>query len=130
MARKGSRRGGGSASRSAAAKKGWETRRQGGASAASKSTTATKPRKRGIEARIARSSIVQLNYTRSQLRPPGESIGSSGQKQSAMTPAKAQHMAKRKRQQKQALANLYGKLSPANKKRADAAMKRSNVMNG
>ena len=47
-----------------------------------------------------------------------------------MTPERLQHMGKRKQQQKQAIANLYGKLSPANQSRAMKKMKRSGIMNG
>ena len=91
----------------------------GGKSGASKkaSATAKKPKARGIEARIDRSSKVRQDYDR-------KSDWSKN-----MTPQKLQRMAKRKQQQKQALANLYAKQTPSNQKRAMTALKRTRIMN-
>jgi hypothetical protein len=89
-----------------------------------KPVAAKKPKARGIEARLERSSQVQLGYNR-RSRAAGVVSGTRG-----MTPERLQHMGKRKQQQKQAIANLYGKLSPANQSRAMKKMKRSGIMNG
>lgn len=59
-----------------------------------------------------------LNYTRVM-------AGSS-----KMTPSRLLAMGRRKQQQKQAIANLYGKLTPAQRKTADTKMRRSRLMNG
>lgn len=90
----------------------------------------SKVKPRGVSSRLNRSSMVLLDYERSIMRAPGQRYGSKGQKISEMNPQKLQHMAKRKRQQKQAIANWYNRLSPANKKKADTLMRRNNVMNG
>lgn len=92
-------------------------------SKASKSAAAKKPKARGIEARLERSSQVKLGYDRR-----AQYAGQSGTRQ--MTPERLQHMGRRKQQQKQAIANLYGRLSPANQKRAMTKLKRSGIMNG
>jgi hypothetical protein len=65
-----------------------------------------------------------LDYRRSQNRVPWQ------QGIKPMTPARAQHMERRVQQQKQAIANLYGKLSPSNQKRASAKLRRSRLMSG
>lgn len=64
------------------------------------------------------------DYRRSQNRAPGQ----TGLK--PMTPQKSQHMAKRVQQQKQAIANLYGKLSPSQQKKAMAKLNKTRIMNG
>lgn len=102
----------------------------GKAAAAKAQPTKNKAKPRGVEKRLNRSSMVQLDYQRSSLRAPGQRYGSKGQKISEMNPQKAQHMGKRVRQQKQAIANWYNRLSPANQKKAMTAMRRNNVMNG
>jgi hypothetical protein len=93
--------------------------------ASRKATPATsKPKPRGIEARLQRSSMVQENYRR---RAQYSGANVPGFK--PMTPAKNQHIGKRLQQQRQAIANLYAKLTPSNRKRADTAMRRSGIMN-
>jgi len=92
-----------------------------------KPATPPKPaarKQRGIESRLERSSTLMLDYRRSQNRVPWQ----HGVK--PMTPARAQHMERRVQQQKQAIANLYGKLSPSNQKRASTKLRRSRLMSG
>lgn len=98
--------------------------RSGGPVKSKRSSVAKKPKARGIEARLERSSQVRLGYDR-RMEAAGVVSGTR-----RMTPERLQHMGKRKRQQKQAIANLYGRLSPANQKRANTKMKRSGIMNG
>jgi hypothetical protein len=90
----------------------------------------SKAKPRGVSSRLNRSSMVLQDYQRSSSRAPGQRYGSKGQRISEMNPQKAQHMGKRVRQQKQAIANWYNSLSPANQKRAMTVMRRNNVMNG
>jgi hypothetical protein len=68
--------------------------------------------------------MVKQNYQRHAQYAGSKLTGSK-----PMTPARIQHVGKRLQQQKQAIANLYGKLSPSNRKRADTAMRRSRIMN-
>jgi hypothetical protein len=95
----------------------------GGSSRAGKgskpSAAAPKPKRaaRSVESRIQRSLVVQENYNRRANVSP-------------MNPTRFRNMGKRKAQQRQALANLYEKQSPANKKRALTALKRTRVMVG
>ena len=100
------------------------------AAAASKRPAKGGAKPRGVLSRLNRSSMVLQDYQRSSSRAPGQRYGSKGQRISEMNPQKAQHMGKRVRQQKQAIANWYNSLSPANQKRARTAMRRNNVMNG